>query len=197
MPELGWELKKGLAKKNPIFMLMLGLCPFLAISTSVENALGMSAAFSFVLLGSCLLVSCIRRWVPRNVRIPIFVVIISGFVTVTELLVRAYSPTLRERLGIFLPLITVNCIVLGRIEAFASRRSPLEAVADALGMAGGFCLAITSVALIRELVGTGGISFFGHTWTLLAQSIYGFQLSPGGFIVMGVILAALKKKGVI
>lgn len=201
MPEEGrdlrWETEKGILRKNPIFVLLLGLCPFLAISKCVEDALGMTLAFSFVLLCSTLLVSLFRRQIPRNVRIPIFVVVISSFVTITELTIRAYSPTLREHLGIFLPLITVNCIVLGRVEAFSSKRGVLETLADALGMAAGFGLAIVSISFIRELLGSGGITLFGHTLTVLSQPVSAFLFSPGGFLVMGVILAVLKKLGVI
>jgi electron transport complex protein RnfE len=194
---LKWEAEKGILRKNPIFVIMLGLCPFLAISKSVEDAVWMTLAFGFVLLGSCLIISLLRRWIPRNVRIPIFVVVISSFVTITELVIRGYSPTLREHLGIFLPLITVNCIVLGRVEAFSSKRPVLESLADAGGMTAGFGLAIVSISIIRELLGSGGISLFGHSFVLLSQPASGFLLSPGGFLVMGGMLALLKKLGVI
>jgi electron transport complex protein RnfE len=194
---LKWEAEKGILRKNPIFVIMLGLCPFLAISKSVEDAVWMTLAFGFVLLGSCLIISLLRRWIPKNVRIPIFVVVISSFVTITELVIRAYSPTLREHLGIFLPLITVNCIVLGRVEAFSSKRPVLESLADAGGMTAGFGLAIVSISIIRELLGSGGISLFGHSFVLLSQPASGFLLSPGGFLVMGGMLALLKKLGVI
>jgi electron transport complex protein RnfE len=196
-PSLKWETKKGILKKNPIFVILLGLCPFLAISKSVEDAIGMTLAFGFVLVGTCLVTSLVRRWVPRDVRIPIFVVIIASFVTITELIVKAYSPSLREHLGIFLPLITVNCIVLGRVEAFSSKRSVLESLADAVGMTAGFGLAIISISFIRELLGTGGIKLFGHSFVVLSQPATGFVLSPGGFLVMGAMLALLKKVGVI
>jgi electron transport complex protein RnfE len=194
---LKWEAEKGILRKNPIFVIMLGLCPFLAISKSVEDAIWMTLAFGFVLLGSCLVTSLLRRLIPKNVRIPIFVVVISSFVTITELIIRAYSPTLREHLGIFLPLITVNCIVLGRVEAFSSKRPVLESLADAVGMTAGFGLAIVSISAIRELLGSGGISLFGHSFVLLSQPASGFLLSPGGFLVMGGMLALLKKLGVI
>lgn len=196
-PSLKWETKKGILKKNPIFVILLGLCPFLAISKSVEDAIGMTLAFGFVLVGTCLVTSLVRRWVPRDVRIPIFVVIIASFVTITELIVKAYSPSLREHLGIFLPLITVNCIVLGRVEAFSSKRSVLESLADAVGMTAGFGLAIISISFIRELLGTGGIKLFGYSFVVLSQPATGFVLSPGGFLVMGAMLALLKKVGVI
>ncbi len=173
MPEEGrdlrWETEKGVLRKNPVFVLLLGLCPFLAISKSVEDALGMTLAFSFVLLCSTLLVSLLKRQIPKNVRIPIFVVIISSFVTITEL----------------------------TIKAFSSKRGVLETLADALGMAAGFGLAIISISFIRELLGAGGITLFGHTLTVLSQPVSAFLLSPGGFLVMGVILAVLKKLGVI
>jgi electron transport complex protein RnfE len=194
---LKWEAEKGILRKNPIFVIMLGLCPFLAISKSVEDAIWMTLAFGFVLLGSCLVTSLLRRLIPKNVRIPIFVVVISSFVTITELIIRAYSPTLREHLGIFLPLITVNCIVLGRVEAFSSKRPVLESLADAVGMTAGFGLAIVSISVIRELLGSGGISLFGHSFVLLSQPASGFLLSPGGFLVMGGMLALLKKLGAI
>jgi len=196
-PNLRWEAEKGILRKNPVFVILLGLCPFLAISKSVEDAIWMTLAFGFVLLGSCLVTSFSRRWIPKNVRIPIFVVVISSFVTVTELIIRAYSPTLREHLGIFLPLITVNCIVLGRVEAFSSKRSVLESLADACGMTAGFGLAIVSISFVRELLGSGGLSLFGRSLVLLSQPVSGFLLSPGGFLVMGGMLALLKKLGVI
>ncbi|MEM2672229.1 MAG: electron transport complex subunit RsxE, partial [Candidatus Hadarchaeales archaeon] len=142
------EFTKGILKRNPVLGLVLGLCPVLAITTKVENALGMSLAFTFVIVLSNLLISSLKKFIPRDVRIPTFIVIIASFVTIVEMLIHGYSPPLYEQLGIFLPLITVNCIVLGRAEAFASKRPVSETLLDTLGMSVGFALSIIVISFL-------------------------------------------------
>lgn len=193
------EFTKGILKKNPVLGLVLGLCPTLAITTRVENALGMSLAFTFVIVLSNLLISLLKRFIPRDVRIPTFIVIIASFVTIVEMLIHGYSPSLYEQLGIFLPLITVNCIVLGRAEAFASKRPVSETLLDTLGMSVGFSLAILVISFLRELFGTGKVVVFGHQVIpgILSSPPVGMILPPGAFLVMGILLAVMKKAGVV
>ena len=152
------EFSKGIAVSNPIFILALGLCPALAVSNTLDNALGMSVAVLFVLLCSNIIVSATRRFIPNIMRIPIFIVIIATFVTIVTLVFQAYVPNLYQSLGIYLPLIVVNCIILGRAEAFASKKPVISSIADALGIAIGFALALIIISIIREFLGTGGIS---------------------------------------
>jgi len=181
------EFSKEIFKENPIFVIVLGLCPALAVSTSLENAVGMGVAATFVLVFSNLIISAIRNIVPNRIRIPCFIVVIASFVTIVELLIAAFVPTLQERLGIFIPLIVVNCIIMGRAEAFASRNKILPAVFDGLGMGAGFTLALSMVALIREVLGSGKV--FGHS------IIQGFNpagimvLPPGALLTLGVLIA--------
>lgn len=170
------EFSKGLIKENPIFRLVLGMCPTLAVTTSVQDGLGMGLAATFVLLGSNFVISAIRSLVPAKVRIPCYIVVIATFVSIVELLIQAYAPALYTSLGIFIPLIVVNCIILGRAEAFAAKNGVVASLADALGMGLGFTGALVLVAAVRELVGWG---------VLLAV------LPPGGFIILGVLLAAM------
>jgi len=193
------EFTKGILKKNPVLGLVLGLCPTLAITTRVENALGMSLAFTFVIVLSNLLISLLKRFIPRDVRIPTFIVIIASFVTIVEMLIHGYSPSLYEQLGIFLPLITVNCIVLGRAEAFASKRPVSETLLDTLGMSVGFSLAILVISFLRELFGTGKVVVFGYQVIpgILSSPPVGMILPPGAFLVMGILLAVMKKAGVV
>ncbi|MEM2865827.1 MAG: electron transport complex subunit E [Candidatus Hadarchaeales archaeon] len=193
------EFTKGILRKNPVLGLILGLCPVLAITTKVENALGMSVAFTFVIVLSNLLISLLKRFIPRDVRIPTFIVIIASFVTIVEMLIHGYSPPLYEQLGIFLPLITVNCIVLGRAEAFASKRPVSETLLDTLGMSVGFSLSIIVISSLRELFGTGKIVVFGHQLVpgLLSSPATGMILPPGAFLVMGILLAVMKKARVV
>ena len=181
------ELTKGIYKENPVFRLALGLCPALAVSTSVENALGMGAAAMFVLLGSNIVVSLIRKAVPAKVRIPCYIVIIASFVTVVELVMGAYLPELSKSLGIFLPLIVVNCIILGRAEAFASKNGIGRSILDAIGMGIGFAFALVLIAAIREVVGDGklmGYMVFGPNFKPVLMMI----LAPGAFITMGLLM---------
>ncbi|MFC1899019.1 electron transport complex subunit RsxE [Chloroflexota bacterium] len=194
------EFIKGIIISNPLFVLALGFCPALAVSTSVDNAIGMSAGVAFVLLGSNLLVSAIRKAVPNIVRIPVFIVIIATFVTVVNLVFHAYVPALYDSLGIYLPLIVVNCIILGRAEAFASKNPITASIADALGVSIGFFLALLLISFLREVLGTGGLSLFGTN--LFTLPILGdnpmilFILPPGAFLVMALLLALFRKLGV-
>jgi len=194
------ELAKGIVISNPLFVLVLGLCPALAVSTSVENAIGMSVGVLFVLLGSNLIVSAIRKAVPNIVRIPVFIVIIATFVTVVNLIFHAYVPALYESLGIYLPLIVVNCIVLGRAEAFASKNPVVSSIADALGASIGFFLALLIISFLRETLGTGSLSLFGvnlFTLPVLGENpMTLFILPPGAFLVMALLLALFRKMGV-
>jgi len=189
---LSYEFIKGVFEKNPIFVLVLGLCPTLAVTTSLENALGMAAATTFVLVGANLFVSLIRRHVPDSIRIPSFILIIATFVTIADLMMSAYTPALSKSLGIFVPLIVVNCIVLGRVEAFASRRPHVPSIADALGMGAGFALSLSVIGAVRELLGTGAITLLGET--LLSAPIKPASvmiLSPGAFLTIGMLLGLI------
>ena len=194
------EFAKGIVISNPLFVLALGFCPALAVSTSVDNAIGMSAGVLFVLLGSNLLVSAIRKAVPNIVRIPVFIVIIATFVTVVNLVFHAYVPALYESLGIYLPLIVVNCIILGRAEAFASKNPVTASIADALGVSIGFFLALLIISFLRETLGTGSLSVFGaklFTLPVLGEDpMILFILPPGAFLIMALLLALFRRMGV-
>ncbi len=186
---LAREFVKGIYKENPIFRLVLGMCPFLAVTSSVENALGMGAAAGFVLVCSNFLVSLLRNAIPSKVRIPCYIVIIATFVTLVDLLMNAYVPDLHRNLGIFIPLIVVNCIILGRAEGFANRNTVPAAVADGLGMGLGFTFAMVVMATFREILGNGtwlGINLLGQDYA--NQPILIAILAPGAFILMGFIL---------
>ncbi len=187
------HLTRGILRENPTFRLVLGMCPTLATTTSLENALGMGLATTFVLCGSNMVISAVRRIIPSMVRIPCYVVIIATFVTVVDLLMQAYTPALTERLGIFIPLIVVNCIVLARAEAFASRNGILSSLADGLGMGLGFLLALSLIASIRELLGTNALTVWGQLkFTLpVNANIILFILPAGGFITLGCLLALI------
>ena len=187
---LGQELRKGFWKENAVFRLLLGLCPALAVTTSAENGLGMGLATTFVLVCSNIVVSSLRKVIPAKVRIPSFIVVIASFVTVVQLCMEAYFYDLYKALGIFIPLIVVNCLILGRAEAFASRQRLLPAVADGVGMGLGFTLALFVLGAVRELFGSGmilGYAVFGSGYQPLILMI----LPPGAFIAMGLLLAAM------
>jgi len=194
------EFAKGIVISNPLFVLALGFCPALAVSTSVDNAIGMSVGVAFVLLGSNLIVSAIRKAVPNIVRIPVFIVIIATFVTVVNLVFHGFVPALYESLGIYLPLIVVNCIILGRAEAFASKNPVTSSIADALGVSIGFLLALFIISFLRESLGTGSVSIFG--FKLFTLPVLGdnpmtlFILPPGAFLVMALLLALFRRIGV-
>jgi electron transport complex protein RnfE len=162
------DLVKGLWRENPVFIQLLGLCPALAVTNSAINALAMGAATTFVLVGSSLLVSSLRRWIPKQVRITTFIIVIATFVTVADFSLQALAPNVHKELGAFIALIVVNCLILGRQEAFASRRPLRAAAADALGMAAGFSFALLLLGAIREILGSGslfGVSLFGENLT--------------------------------
>jgi electron transport complex protein RnfE len=181
----------GFIKENPILVLILGTCPTLATTSSAANGLGMGLATTFVLLGSNVVISLIKSLVPDKVRIPAYVVVIATFVSVVEMVMQAYVPALYESLGIFIPLIVVNCIVLGRAEAFASKNSVGKSALDGLGMGLGFALALAVLGSIREVLGTGKI--FGQ---VLYSDSYGmllFVLAPGAFIALGYLIAVVNK----
>ena len=181
---------KGFIKENPVFVLLLGLCPTLGVTTSAVNGLGMGIATTFVLVMSNVVVSLVRKTIPDKVRIPAFIVIIASFVTIVELVMQAYTPDLFEALGLFIPLIVVNCIVLGRAEAFASKNSPWSSIVDGMGMGLGFAFALTLLGGARELLGSGAI--FGFN-LIEADLMLVFVLAPGAFIVLGYLIALINK----
>ncbi len=185
------EFTKGLIQDNAVFALALGLCPVLAITTRVENALGMSLAVLFVISFSNLIVSLIKDYVPSNVRIPSFIVIIATLVTIVDLVFHGYSINLYKNLGIFLPLIVVNCMILGRAEAFASRKPIGDSLLDALGMGTGFAIAIILVSAVREFFGSGQIVIFGYHIIpqILGKPVVEMVLPFGAFMTIGAILA--------
>jgi len=199
------EFSKGIIISNPIFILALGLCPALAISNTVDNALGMSAGVLFVLLGSNIIVSAIRKFIPNIMRIPTFIVIIATFVTIVNLVFEAYVPALHESLGIYLPLIVVNCIILGRAEAFASKNPVIHSIADALGIGIGFALALILISFLRETLGTGSliidVTQTGETAPLFTLPVLGehpltiFVLPPGAFLVIALLMALFRRIG--
>jgi electron transport complex protein RnfE len=182
------ELVKGFWRENPVFIQLLGLCPALAVTNSAINALAMGAATTFVLVGSSLLVSTLRNLIPKQVRITTFIIVIATFVTVADFTLQALAPVVHKELGAFIALIVVNCLILGRQEAFASRNSTRVAVSDAAGMAAGFTLALFMLGCIREILGNGslfGVSLFGENfepWVIMI-------LPPGGFLTLGLLLA--------
>lgn len=186
------DLTKGLFRENPILVLMLGLCPFLAVSVSLQNAVGMGLAATFVLVASNAIISLFGRYFPSKIRIPCFIVVIATFVTIVEMVMSAWLPDLNQSLGIFIPLIVVNCIILGRAEAFASRHPVFPSLLDGIGMGLGFTLALVMISFIREVLGSG--KFWGITIT----SYYapeGFikpaavmVMAPGAFVIIGLIM---------
>lgn len=179
---------KGLLKENPIFVLVLGMCPSLAVTTSAINGLGMGLASTFVLVCSNMVISMIKNFIPDKVRIPCYIIVIASFVTIVDLLMSAYLPTLHEKLGIFIPLIVVNCIILGRAEAFAAKNNVISSIIDGLGMGLGFALALTIIGSLREMLGGG--SFFGIKF-ITGDGILLFVLAPGAFICLGFLIAVV------
>ena len=181
---------KGFFKENPILVLVLGTCPTLATSTSVLNGMGMGIATTFVLIGSNGVISLLSGVIPDKVRIPAFVVIIASFVTIVDLLMQAYTPSLYETLGIFIPLIVVNCIVLGRAEAYASKNSVISSLIDGAGMGLGFTMALGILGAFREIVGSG--SLLGHKF-IQGDGILVFILAPGAFWALGYLIALINR----
>ena len=187
----------GIFRNNPTFRLVLGLCPTLAVTTSLENALGMGLAATFVLVCSNGLVSALRKLIPGAVHIPCYIVIIATFVTATDLLMQAYLPALSASLGIFIPLIVVNCIILGRAEAFACRNGVVESLADGLGAGLGFTLALALVATVREICGAGTLTVWGDlAFRNLNPGPVTLAILPaGGFVTLGLLLALINRLG--
>lgn len=190
---------KGIIKENPLFVTLLGLCPALATTTSVESALGMGLLFMFVLIGSNVVISLLRKIIPDQVKIPCYIVIIATFVTIVKMLSEAILPELYTTLGVFISLIVVNCIVLGRAEAFASKNTVLNSFFDAIGNGIGYTMAIVIIALFREVLGTGGITIgvvlnflpFVEILPLKDYAISLFTMPAGAFLVLGVVLAVI------
>jgi len=177
---------KGFIKENPVFVLLLGLCPALGVTTSAFNGLGMGLATTFVLVSSNVVVSLIKSQIPDKVRIPSFIVIIASFVTIVQLVMEAFMPDLFAALGLFIPLIVVNCLVLGRAEAFASKKNLVSSLVDGLGMGLGFAFALTLLGAVRELLGSGAI--FGFSF-IQGDGMLVFVLAPGAFIGLGYLIA--------
>jgi Na+-translocating ferredoxin:NAD+ oxidoreductase subunit E len=180
------EFLKGIVKENPTFVLALGLCPTLAVSISVINGIGMGIAATFVLIGSNIIIALIKNSIPERVRIPCYIVVIATFVTITEMTMKAYSPALDRALGIYVPLIVVNCVVLGRVEAFASKNNVMKSLLDGIGMGVGFTLALILISSIREFIGAGRI--------LGLNIIKGFEpalvlgMPSGALLVIGLLM---------
>lgn len=184
------RLFNGIIKENPTFVLMLGMCPTLAVTTGVINAIGMGLSTTAVLICSNVVISLLRNFIPSKIRIASYVVIIAGFVTIVQMLLNAYAPALSGSLGIYIPLIVVNCIILGRAEAFASKNTPGISALDGLGMGLGFTIALTLIASVREILGAGsfaGISLFGEGFQPASVMI----LPPGAFLTLGILLAVI------
>ena len=206
---IGKEFTKGLIAENPVFRLVLGTCPTLAVSTSVSSAIGMGIAATAVLVCSNIVISALRKVIPQKVRIPAYIVIIASFVTIIQLLVKAFVPALDSALGVYLPLIVVNCIILGRAEAFASKNVVLASAVDGLGMGIGFTAALFLMSTVREILGSGtflsgikdllavfsgDIQFNGFTIPFLNENpLTIFVLAPGGFFVFGIMIALSNK----
>ncbi len=185
------RLYNGIYKENPTFVLLLGMCPTLAITTSAMNGVGMGLTTTVVLMCSNLVISLLRKVIPDKVRIPAFIVIVASFVTIVQFLLEAYIPALNDSLGIYIPLIVVNCIILGRAEAYAYKHKPLASMFDGIGMGLGFTAAITILGMIRELVGSGsifGVSIYPEDYTISF-----FVLAPGAFFVLAALVAIMNK----
>lgn len=187
------DLKKiffnGIITENPTFRLVLGMCPTLAVTTSVLNGLGMGLATAFVLVCSNLVISLLRNFIPSKVRIPAFIVVIASFVTIVQLVLNAFLPDLASSLGLFIPLIVVNCIIFARAEAFASKNGPLASMTDGLGMGLGFTVSLTLISAVRELIGSGtllGLPVLGANY----PGVLLFVLAPGGYITLGLVMVA-------
>jgi len=184
-------IKNGIIKDNPTFVLMLGMCPTLATTTSAINGMSMGLATMAVLICTNVVISCLKNITPDKVRIPVFIVVIAAFVTILQMIIRAYLPTIDKALGLFIPLIVVNCIILGRAEAFASKQTPLASLFDGVGIGIGFTLALTLLGMLRELLGAGAL--FGCTIIPEQYNILLFVLAPGAFITLGYLIALVRK----
>jgi electron transport complex protein RnfE len=180
---------RGILKENPVFVLLLGLCPTLGVTSNAINGLGMGFATMFVLILSNLVIAVIKGFIPSKVRIPAYIVVIASFVTVVDLLMAGFLPDLHEELGLFIPLIVVNCVVLGRAESYASKHQLVESMVDGVGMGVGFTLALTLLGLVRELL--GNLSFFGIK-LIDGDGMLVFILAPGAFIALGILIALMQ-----
>ena len=192
MKKLWNEFIKGIFKENPIFFIVLGLCPTLAVSTSVNNAIGMGMAATFVLVCSNAIISAIRNFVPDKIRIPCYVVVIAAFVSIVEMVMKAYTPSLDKALGVYVPLIVVNCIILGRAEAFASKNPVLASLMDGLGMGLGFTLALLIISVIRETLGSGKLA--GLSISNSFEPALVLSLAPGALLILGLLMGGIKWK---
>lgn len=182
---------KGFFKENAVFVLLLGMCPTLGVTSSAINGLGMGLATTFVLIMSNMVISMVSNQIPDKVKIPAFIVIIASFVTIVDLVMAGYVPALHEQLGVFIPLIVVNCVVLGRAEAFASKNKVLPSIIDGAGMGLGFAMALTILGSVRELLGSGkvfGLPVFNETYGMLV-----FVLAPGAFLALGYLIAIINR----
>ena len=184
-------ITSGILKNNPTFVLVLGMCPTLGTTTSAINGMGMGVATMAVLIMSNLVISLIKNLIPSKVRIPAFIVVIASFVTIIQMLMQAYVPSLYASLGVFIPLIVVNCIILGRAEAFASKNGPLDSILDGIGIGVGFTLALTAVGSVREILGSGEI--FGYSLGIANYMPLVFVLAPGAFLVLGYLMVLFNK----
>ena len=184
-------ITNGILKNNPIFVLVLGMCPTLGTTTSAINGMGMGVATMAVLIMSNLVISLIKNLIPSKVRIPAFIVVIASFVTIIQMLMQAYVPSLYASLGVFIPLIVVNCIILGCAEAFASKNGPLDSILDGVGVGVGFTLALTAVGSVREILGSGAI--FGYSLGIANYMPLVFVLAPGAFLVLGYLMVLFNK----
>jgi electron transport complex protein RnfE len=184
-------IKNGIIKENPTFVLMLGMCPTLATTTSAINGLSMGLATMVVLICTNFVISLLKNLTPDKVRIPVFIVVIAAFVTILQLVIKAFLPDIDKALGLFIPLIVVNCIILGRAEAFAAKNSPVASLFDGIGIGLGFTLALTLLGIVRELLGGGSV--FGFTLLPETYNILLFILPPGAFISLGFLIAIVNK----
>ena len=184
-------IKNGIIKDNPTFVLMLGMCPTLATTTSATNGLSMGLATMAVLICTNVVISSIKSITPDKVRIPVFIVVIAAFVTILQMVIMAYLPDVDKSLGLFIPLIVVNCIILGRAEAFAAKNSPIASLFDGIGIGLGFTLGLTLLGIVREVLGSGAI--FGLTFIPENYNILLFVLAPGAFITLGYLIAIVNK----
>ena len=184
-------IKNGIIKENPTFVLMLGMCPTLATTTSATNGMAMGLATMAVLICTNVVISCMKRLTPDKVRIPVFIVIIAAFVTILQMIIKAYLPDIDAALGLFIPLIVVNCVILGRAEAFAAKQSPLASLFDGIGIGLGFTLGLTLLGIFRDILGSGSV--FGFTLIPETYNILLFVLPPGAFITLGFLTAIVNK----
>jgi len=192
MNVFGDRMKKGLIEENPVFIQVLAMCPTLAVTSSVQNAVGMGLASTAVLVGSNAVISMLRKFIPDKIRIPAFITVIAAFVTLIQFLVQGYLPALYKALGIFIPLIVVNCVILGRAEAYASKNGIISSIFDAIGMGLGFTLALVVLSAFREILGNG--TFYGiQVLPTAYESSIIMILAPGAFITLGILLACLNQ----